>query len=214
MKDFYLLIQEELVNKGLRFAQEYIDITSKDTEIIYHVRKLLLFDEKDAWIKKQSGLFDVTMGAYDGAEVCELVRTYMLSLISEKYNKKDFGLYRDDGLGVVKNKSGPETEKIKKNIQKIFKENKLDIVIKCNMKLVNYLDVTLNLNNSNYKPYQKSDSKISYTHKDSNHPFSILKQTPISIEKRIFTLSSNKTIFKESKEMYQKALENPTIGKL
>ena len=32
-------------------------------------------------------------------------------------------------LGVVKNKSGPETEKVKKNIQKILKENKLDIVI-------------------------------------------------------------------------------------
>ena len=78
------------------------------TEIIYHARKSLLFDEKDTWMKKQSGLFDVTMGAYDGAEVCKLVGTYMLSLISEKYNKKDFGLYRDDGLGVVKTKSGPE----------------------------------------------------------------------------------------------------------
>ena len=53
----------------------------------------------------------------------------MLFLISEKDNKKYFGLYRDDGLGVVKNKSGPETEKIKKKIQQIFKENKLDIVI-------------------------------------------------------------------------------------
>ena len=89
----------------------------------------------------QSGLFDVTMGAHDGAEVCELVGTYMLSLISEKHNKKDFGLYRDDGLGVVKNKSGPETEKINKNMQKIFNENILDIVIKCNMKLVNYLEL-------------------------------------------------------------------------
>ena len=46
----------------------------------------------------------------------------MLSLISEKYNKKGFGLYRDDSLGVVKNKSGPEVEKIKKIIQEIFKE--------------------------------------------------------------------------------------------
>ena len=35
-------------------------------------------------MKKQSGLFDVTMGAYDGPEVCELAGTYMLSLISEK----------------------------------------------------------------------------------------------------------------------------------
>ena len=206
------MIQEELVNKGLRFAQEYIDITSKDTEIVYQARKPLHFDEKKAWIKKQSGLFDVTMGAYDGAEVCELVRTYMLSLISEKYNKKDFGLYRDDGLGVVKNKSGPETEKIKKNIQKIFKENKLDIVIKCNMKLVNYLDVTLNLNNSNYKPYQKPNNKILDIHKNSNHPPSILKQILISIRKRISILSSNETIFNKSKEIYQKALQKPAIG--
>ena len=67
----------------------------------------------------------------------------MLSLISEKYNKQDFGLYRDEGLGVVKDKSRPETEKVKKNIQKVFKGNKLYIVIKCNMKLVNYLDATL-----------------------------------------------------------------------
>ena len=38
-----------------------------------------------------------------------------------KHNKKDFDSYRDDGLGVVKKKSGLGTEKIKKNIQKIFK---------------------------------------------------------------------------------------------
>ena len=61
-----------------------------------------------------------------------------LFLILEKYNKKDFGFYRDDGLGVVKNKTRPETEKIKKNTQKTFKENKLDINIQCNMKIVNY----------------------------------------------------------------------------
>ena len=96
IKDFYPSIQEQLLNKGLRFAQEYIDITSKDTQIIYHARKSLLFDEKDTWMKKQSCLFDVTMGAYDGAEICELLGTYMLSLISEEYNRKDFGLYRDE----------------------------------------------------------------------------------------------------------------------
>ena len=67
-------------------------------------------------MKKQSGFFDFTVGACNGAEVCKLVDTYMLSLISEKYNKKDFGLYSDGELGVVRNKSGPETEKIKKNI--------------------------------------------------------------------------------------------------
>ena len=46
IKIFYLSIQEELLNKELRFAQEYTDITSNDTEIIYHACKSLLFDEK------------------------------------------------------------------------------------------------------------------------------------------------------------------------
>ena len=47
-------------------------------------------------------------------------KVHTLFLISEKYNKKDFRLYRDNGLGVVKNKSRPEREKIKKNIKKIY----------------------------------------------------------------------------------------------
>ena len=75
------------------------------------------------------------------------------------------------------------------------------------MKIVHYLDLSLNLNNSNYKRYQKPDNEILYIHKDSNHPFSILKQILTSIEKTISTLSSNETIFNKSKEIYQKALE-------
>ena len=86
INDFYPSIQEELLNKGLRFAQEYIDVTSEDREIIYRARKSLLFDENDTWMKKQSGLFDITMGAYDGVEVCELVGTYMFLLGS--YTRK------------------------------------------------------------------------------------------------------------------------------
>ena len=39
----------------------------------------------------------------------------------------------------MKNKSGPQSEQVKKNIQKIFREHGLDIIIECNMKVVNYL---------------------------------------------------------------------------
>ena len=46
-------------------------------------------------------MFDVTMGSYDGAETCELIGTYMLSLISSKF-KDEVGLYRDNGLAVCK----------------------------------------------------------------------------------------------------------------
>ena len=69
------------------------------------------------------------------------------------------------------------------------------------------MDVSLSLNNSNYKPYCKPDNETLYTHKDSNRPPSIFKQIRTSIERRISALSSNESILNESKEMSQKALE-------
>ena len=83
-------------------------------------------------------------GAYDGVEVCELVVTYMLNMLSKIYNKNDFALYRVDGLAVLKNKSRPQSEQVKKNIQRIFKEHWLDIIMQYNKKVVNYLDATFN----------------------------------------------------------------------
>ena len=44
------------------------------------------------------------------------------------------------------------------------------------------LDLT-QLSNSNYKPYHKPDNEILYINRNSNHPLSILKQIPTSIEK-------------------------------
>ena len=55
----------------------------------------------------------------------------------------DIGLYRDNGLAVFKNKSGPESEKIKKSIQAIYQE--LKITIQCNLRIADYLDVTFSL---------------------------------------------------------------------
>ena len=49
-----------------------------DKKIIYHSRKSLLFDKGNTWMKKRGGIFDVAMGAHDGAEVCELVGTFLL----------------------------------------------------------------------------------------------------------------------------------------
>ena len=37
----------------------------------YHIRKSLLFESSHTRIKKQGDLFDVSMGAYDGTEVCK-----------------------------------------------------------------------------------------------------------------------------------------------
>ena len=106
-------------------------------------------------MEKDRGLFDATMSACDGAEACELVGTFLFYKISLKYKKNNIGLYRDDGLAIFKNINGPKSEKVKKDTQKLFKENELDIVIQCNMKTVNYLDLTLNLENSTYRATKK-----------------------------------------------------------
>ena len=60
------------------------------------------------------------MGAYDGAEVCELVGICLLSQLSSKYKKENIGLYLDDGLAIFKNISGPQSEKLKKQFQQVL----------------------------------------------------------------------------------------------
>ena len=74
-----------------------VHITNEDKVIIKHARKSLLYDNSEPWMKKDSGLFDVNMGTYDGANVCQLVRTLLLYRLSLKYNKSKIGVYRDDG---------------------------------------------------------------------------------------------------------------------
>ena len=81
IKDFYPSITQDLLNKALNFASEYIYISKCDIDVINHARKSFLFDGSNIWIKKQGGLFDVSMGAYDEAEVCEVVDTYVKCIV-------------------------------------------------------------------------------------------------------------------------------------
>ena len=67
-------------------------------------------------MKQQCALVAVTVRGYDSAEVFELVDTYLLFLISEKYSKKDLKLFCYEGLGLIK-KVDQKQKKIKiKNI--------------------------------------------------------------------------------------------------
>ena len=133
---------------------------------------------------------------------------HVLNILSKKYNKNNFRLFRDDGLAILKNKSRPQSEQVKENIRKIFKEHAQDIIIRCSMKVVNSLDVIFNLNGGTYKPYTKQNNEIKYILKNSNHPPSVIRQIPLSIESRLSTLSFNEKIFEEAAPSYQKALQN------
>ena len=123
------------------------------------------------------------MSCYDGAELSELVGSLFLNKLTSIVNKSDIGLYRDDGLGIFYNVSKPEIERKKKATVKVFKGCVLTIAIQCNLKTVDFLDVTLDLDNNAYKPFRKENNKAISINKHSNHPPSILKQLPKSIEK-------------------------------
>ena len=204
--DFYPSITEELLSKCLRWAESFIDISDIDYRTIIHSRRTLLYDHKNTTWTKRDGIrqFDVSMGAYDGAEVCELVGLYVLKQLKEK-TTAEIGLYRDDGLAVLKG-TGRTTDKIRKIINEIFKDIGLKITSKCNLKVVDYLDITLNLNTQSYEPYRKPNDEPLYINIKSNHPPNIIKHIPDAVSKRLSTLSSNNQIFDKAAPTYNKAL--------
>ena len=111
--------------------------------------------------------------------------------------KENIGLYRDDGLGIFQNISKTEIERQKKETVKVFKDCGLTITIKCKSKSVDFLDLTFDLVNGNYKPYRKPSNNSLYINKYFNQPPNILKELPKSNEKRISEtyISSNIDVF-------------------
>ena len=118
--DFYPSISIELLDAALDFASNYDNITDEEREIIIHAKTSCLHSSGNYWGKRRSsGLFDVTMGSFDGAQSCELVGSYLLHLITTKHGN-NFGLYRDDGLGGVIKATAGEIENIKKDLCSIL----------------------------------------------------------------------------------------------
>ena len=96
---------------------------------------------------------------------------------------------------MIKSDSSPEAQKLKKKFQKVFKEKDLHHIVQRNLKITNFLDITLKLNDGSYRPYKKTNEETNYIHVNSDHPPSIIKEIPRSIEKRLSILSSSKNIF-------------------
>ena len=216
IESFYPSITERLFNNAIQFAKQITEISDYDMSLINQSRKTLLFNEKIPWVKKEgSEDFDVPMGCFDGAEVCELVGTFILNKLKNVFQNNTFGLYRDDGLVVIKGLSGPEIERLKKNVVKTFKDCGLNITIETNLHTVNYLDVTFDLQKDTYLPYRKPDNPPVYINNCSNHPPTVIKQLPKSISKRLSDLSSNEEIFEKTKPAYSDAFKKSEFqGKL
>ena len=134
---------------AISFTKSSANITEQDLFIIMQSRKTLLFQNSEPWVKELGNEnFDVLMGCYDGVELCELVGSFILNKLTSIDNKSDIGLYHDAGLGIFYNVSKPEIRSKRKAIVKIFKGRGLSITIQCNLKTVDFLDLTFDLDNN------------------------------------------------------------------
>ena len=147
---FQPLILLKLFNEAIQYATTITEKSDSDKAIIKDSRKILLFHNNHPWEEKSEDHdFDVPMGCYDGAEVCELVGIFILNKLSNIIDKNSSfyhihnSLYRDDGLQMFDKLSRPQIEQRKTKIIKIFKDCGLSITVTINIKSILHLTFRL-----------------------------------------------------------------------
>ena len=127
--NMYGSITPAILYDALTFAAQFVDISEETKSTILQATNSFLCSDGKTWIKKQGGTFDITMGGFHGAEICDLIGLFILSKLRDVI--PNIGLYRDDGLAVS---SGTcrQIENIKKKICKIFDNLGLAITTEAN----------------------------------------------------------------------------------
>ena len=205
--DYYPSVTDNLLTKTLEFAETITNISALEKDLINHARLSVLYHDDQVW-RKSNGLFDVTMGSYDGAQITDLVGLMLLAKMRDKFPDICFALYRDDGIGHHKRIKPQQLEKLKQQLRGFFREYTLEITVDTGLTQVNFLDVTFDLHNNTYQPYRKPNDNPLYIHTQSNHPKHIVNNVPLAINKRLSEIASSEDLFNESRGIYQNALTN------
>jgi hypothetical protein len=203
---FYPSITLELLEEALEWATQYVGVTEQQKKVIMQASKSFLYCKGEPWVKKGDSNFDIGMGAYHGAQACEIVGLYLLSKLIKLPNFLPI-VYRDDCLGITSS-TPRQTEKLRQSIIKVFQNHNLSITIEVGLTRVNFLDVTLDLEKEEFKPYRKPGDKPLYVKAWSNHPPRVLKNIPLGINRRLCDISSTKEVFLEAIPPYQAELED------
>ena len=85
--NFYPSITENLVKKVMKWSRKFKVISDLDLKIIMTSRETYLFSNENPWAKTgEKSKFDVPMGSFDGAEICELIGLFMMNKITSTEN--------------------------------------------------------------------------------------------------------------------------------
>ena len=93
----------------------------------------------------------------------------MLAELEKLDHRLSIGIYRDDCLAVT-GASRKQTEDLKKRMCEVFSMQGLQTTAEANLTQVDFLDVTLVLDDGRHKPYAKPNNIPQYVHVNSNHP--------------------------------------------
>ena len=208
IESFYPNISRNTFMKAIVFARKFVDVSEDDVDIIIHSCRTVLNYNGSVWVKKNDrDNFDVPMGSYHGAELCELIGLFMLEKLRGTFDIGSYGIYRDDGLAVVDNKTPGQLERLVKKVHKIFKDQGFNITIEKELKRTEFLDTILDLTNNMHRPYRKPNTEVTYVSNLSNHPKHIRRHIPDIINKRLSLLSSSEAAFNLVKDDYEQALK-------
>ena len=81
--NMYASINLELVKDAITFATRFTEISQDMKDTILQATNSFLCSNGEIWVKKQGGIFDITMGGFHGAEICDLIGLFILSKLKE-----------------------------------------------------------------------------------------------------------------------------------
>ena len=145
------------------------------------------------------------MGANDSAQLTNVVGLFLLHMLKLKFPTIQAGLYRDDGLIALPNGNPQACDRLRKGLHSLLKDLGFSLSIISNIKIVNFLDTTLNLNNGLHYPFHKTNQSLNYIRTSSNHQI-VIKNLVKNISLRISNLSAAESIFHNFASRYNEAL--------
>ena len=92
--------------------------------------------------------------------------------------------------------SSRQAEVKKKEVAAILKSTGIGITISANLKTVDFLDLTLDLDLGTYQIFNKPNNTPLYVHKQSSHPPSVTRNIASGINQRLSSNCSNEELFK------------------
>ena len=170
IQKFYPTINIGHLKNAICFSEQITKISEDDIKIIKHTCNLVLTYNGKLWIKKdQESTFNVLMGSYFGAELCDLIGLYILDNLINEYETVQIRIYRDVGLVIIRFNNNHELENKKKRTIKIITDIGYNMTIDVGMTRCNVLDISQDLANKCQMPFKKENSCINYINKCSNH---------------------------------------------